>query len=145
MNLVSLRASYEQAASSEEKVVALLSKIEKQAATNTTYEGYRGAATMMLAKFQLNPLRKLGYFNDGKAILEAAIGKDPDNIELIFIRYTVQCNAPSFLQYNQKLTSDKHMLLVELKYIKDADLKTRIIQYLKTSPYLTNAERSNLP
>ncbi len=145
INLVALRVAYQQASSSEERALALLAELEKDKSKNSTLEGYRGAVTMMLAKFQLNPISKLSYFNNGKTILEAAIAKDPDNIELVFIRHTVQCNAPSFLQYNNKLSSDKQQLLVELKYVKDADLKNRILQFLKSSPYLTHAERSNLP
>jgi hypothetical protein len=80
-------------------------------------------------------------FVEGKAILEEAIKNDPKNIELIFLRYPVQLNAPSILDYNQNVASDKKTLVNEVKSIKDKDLKSRILVFLLSDGKLTEAER----
>jgi hypothetical protein len=144
IDLPKIRTAYQEAANDESKAKILLEKVDAHSGKSATLLGYKGAVTMMMAKFQLNPLSKLDFFNKGKTILEQAIAKDDDNIELIFIRFSVQSNAPTFLDYNRQLPKDKQFLLVNLADVKDKDLKNRITQFLKTSPYLTDAERSSL-
>jgi hypothetical protein len=86
-----------------------------------------------MAKFYYNPWKKLNSFNSGKIQLEAAIQNEPNNIELIFLRYMIQMNSPLFLHYNNNMASDKKNLLLSINNIKDQDLKFRISNYLKTT------------
>jgi hypothetical protein len=144
VDMPTIRNVYQQAANNEAKAMYLLKKTEKHSETSATLLGYNGAATMMLAKFQFNPITKLDFFNKGKIILEQAIAKDDDNIELIFIRFSVQSNAPIFLDYNKHLFRDKQFLLVNIRDVKDKDLKLRIVQFLQSSSYLTHGERNSL-
>jgi hypothetical protein len=75
------------------------------------------------------------YFNligdlTGKDVLEQAIQKEPLNVELRFIRFSIQCNSPKFLDYHSNINADKLLLLKEVKAIKDVDLKKRITKFL---------------
>lgn len=69
-------------------------------------KGYHGAATMCLARFGMNPANKIALFREGRAELEEAIRLDPASAELVFLRYTIQENAPAFLQYKGAMDSD---------------------------------------
>ncbi len=60
--------------------------------------GYHGASQMMMAKHVGNPFKKLSYFNKGKDMYTAAINADPRNVELRFLRFSVQAEAPGFLK-----------------------------------------------
>lgn len=144
IDLPKIRNAYQEASNDEIKAKQLLEKVTAQSGKSATLLGYKGALTMMLAKFQFNPLSKLDFFNKGKTILEEAIAKDDDNVELIYIRFSVQNSAPAFLDYNRQLSKDKQFLLVNLADVKDKDLKNRITKFLKSSSYLTNAERNSL-
>ena len=145
INLPEIRQEYEIAANDETKAKNLLAKVETLAPNSAVMLAYKGAVTMMLAKFQFNPVSKFSYFNKGKAILEQAVVKDKNNIEIIYIRYCIQCNVPSFLDYKNNLTTDKQFLLSNLSSLKDKDLKTRIVKFLKASGNLTAAEYKLLP
>jgi len=140
-DLLTMRAEYYQAINSEEIAV----KLDKElgAISNKTFlqMGYFGANKMILAKFAFWPNTKYALLVEGKAILEEAIKNDPKNIELIFLRYPVQLNAPSILDYNQNVASDKKTLVNEVKSIKDKDLKSRILVFLLSDGKLTEAER----
>lgn len=144
LDLPKVREAYEHASKDETVAKQLYARINQQASGSATMMGYKGAVTMVLAKFQFNPLSKLEYFNNGKSILEQAIAKDAGNIELIFIRFTVQSYAPAFLKYNKDLNRDKHFLLTHAKELTDKDLQTRITRFLKNSPHLTRSERNAL-
>lgn len=115
----------------------LLSKpdIEK-----TLLSGYQGLCYMIRANYVWNPYNKLGFFNKGKEMLNEAISKDPANLELRFLRYCVQTNAPSFLGYNNKIVEDKKVILSLYVLSTDRDLKSRIKNYLATSKHCTVAE-----
>jgi hypothetical protein len=143
-NLIAIRAAFVQASLSETNTLKLLQLAEEGIATSPVFTGYKAAATMMMAKFTINPISKLQHFNNGKEMLEDAIKKHPTEIELNFIRYTIQCNAPYMLNYQFAIQSDKQILLTKLKTLKDQDLKQHITKYLKTSPYLTPSERAQL-
>ena len=72
---------------------------------------YYGAFQTIMANHLKNPFDKLETFKKGKANIEAAVQKDPSNIEIRFIRYSIQRKAPGFLNYNSKLSTDKKFLL----------------------------------
>jgi len=96
----------------------------------TTIQGYRACSKMMIAKYFMNPLTKLTEFKQGKLQLERCIQKDPNNIELIYIRYSIQTHVPSFLGYTSDLDQDKQKLKQASTTISDLELKKNILAYL---------------
>ena len=74
--------------------------------TNNMQEGYIGAALMMKAKHTKSIYNKWKYFQQGKKKLEHAIRNHPKSKELRLIRYYIQKNTPSFLNYNKHIEED---------------------------------------
>lgn len=106
--------------------------------------GYKGAAEMMQAKYAFNPLNKLKRFNAGKQLIEKAVKKAPENVEIRFIRFAIQTNLPAFLNYNDDIQKDKQYLLSNVKTIKDKTLKHNIVKYLSASRYCSAEEKKGL-
>ena len=77
--------------------------------------GYHGVAKIMMCNHVINPFSKWTYFNEGRKMLECAIAEDPNNIELHFLRFAVQTNAPAFLNYKQDIAEDKKLMHCFLK------------------------------
>lgn len=77
--------------------------------------GYHGAALMTMANHYTWPSTKLNYFNRGKKKLEKAVNYDLRNVELRFIRYSVQRGAPMMLGYYGNMESDKAFILKNIK------------------------------
>lgn len=95
-------------------------------------KGYQAMIWFLKAKDYFNPVNKLEAFNKGKIQLEEVLKSNPDNIELRFLRLTIQDNAPSFLGYNNNIKEDKVFLTSKLNTITDdADLLSRITTYLE--------------
>lgn len=111
---------------------------------NTSFAAYRACATMIMAKYVTGPINKLSKFNEGKNLLEKCIENDKQNVELRFLRFTVQSNAPTFLGYNSSLKLDKNFLLNKFSSISDKQLKNTVISFLKSSSYLTSTEKQKL-
>ena len=110
-------------------------------------KGYKAMAEFIMCKHTYNPFSKLIYFNRGKKELDAAIKTEPENVELLFLRFATQCNAPSFLGYNSNIASDKTRLFNFVvgeasKY--DIDLRIKIATFLSKSKHCNTAEKKQM-
>tara|TARA_B110000879_G_scaffold133731_1_gene175102 strand:+ start:262 stop:756 length:495 start_codon:yes stop_codon:yes gene_type:complete len=126
-SIIEIREIFYQATQSSE-AADLLNTIltDKLISKDITLQGYKGVSLMLLAKYTLNLYKKMYYFNQGKIALDNAIREQVDNIELRYLRYTVQLKAPQFLNYNGALSDDFYFIKSNLYNINDLDLKSRI-------------------
>ena len=67
------------------------------------YEAFFAVGNFFMAKHAVNPLSKYSYFKKGKKALDNAVSKDPNNLEIRFMRYISQEQTPAFLGYNKDL------------------------------------------
>ena len=105
-----IRSLFKDAVNEKMKATELVTYIDICKVTPISL-GYRGAAKMLLAKFELNVFKKYELFQEGKNELENAILWDSESVELRFIRFSCQTNAPWFLNYRCSLNRDKEILL----------------------------------
>ncbi|MGF7082123.1 hypothetical protein [Mucilaginibacter sp. UYCu711] len=91
---------------------------------------YKGANEMIQAKYTINPIVKFAKFNKGKDLIKKAFSRDTLNLEMRFIRFSIQSNLPTFLGYRDELDNDKRYLLNNTKDSKDTILKEMIFNYL---------------
>ncbi|WP_113662192.1 hypothetical protein [Pedobacter nanyangensis] len=126
-----IRSMYAKSVDSKQMAQNLLSILEKQEQSAFVL-GYRGATKMVMAKHVFNPFTKLSYFNAGKKMLNTAISKDNDNVELVFLRYATQVSAPAILGYNRHINMDKKQILNSLgNHEIDEQLAKTIISFMK--------------
>lgn len=141
-----VRQIYQEAASEEKqckKLIILLTPYTEK--NNPLLSGYKGSATMLMAKYANNPFAKLSYFKKGKKMVEKAIAADEMNVELRFLRFAAQTNAPSFLGYNNDIETDKAFLLKSISRLTtDPELRNTIISYLENSGALTVKQKQQL-
>ncbi len=135
-----MKASTE--AESCKQLITMLYSFNEQ--NNAVLAGYKACATMMNANYVTNPISKWSHFTEGKTLLEKAINADKTNIELRFLRFAAQSNAPSFLNYNTSINDDKKYLLKEMVNVKDEDLKKLIREVLLRSSYVSKTEKLNI-
>lgn len=113
--------------SAAEELLASSEKCKNQSNLNMAYYA---VAKMLMANHVLNPYKKLSYFNEGKSLLEKCIQSEHENLEIIFLRYSVQVHAPSFLGYSSKIKDDKAFLKNNLSKINNQNLRQAIISVL---------------
>lgn len=110
-----------------------LINITQSHGNNYTLMAYHGAALMTSAQYAFWPFEQLKRFNQGKKILENAVSHDISNVEIRWIRYVIQKNVPSFLNYSKNLEEDKKVLANYIKETEgvDAELKVLILKTLE--------------
>lgn len=139
-----VRALYKFAAEKEDAAEKLMERTENSTGKEPVLLGYKGAAHMLMAKYVGNPFSKMSHFNKGKKIFSSAIEADRQNVELRFLRFSVQSEAPAFLGYRDNLEEDKTMILTGLKDIKDEELYKMISGYLLSSEALSEVEKEKI-
>ena len=135
------RRLYQTAADDEKAARGLLELMEHKDTGEPVMLGYKAAGHMMMAKHVGNPFKKMSHFNKGKDVLSKAINADKNNLELRFLRFAVQAEAPGFLGYRGELEEDKQLLLKGAGKIKDPVLRGMVINYLRKSKGLSASEK----
>ena len=98
-------------------------------------QAFEGALTMKKAGLGGAPGQKLKLFKTGHKELEAAIKKEPCNVEFRFLRLLIQENAPGILGYKDNLTEDSEMIKKSYKTLPE-EVQQAIEDYSKKSKIL---------
>ncbi len=106
---------------------------------------YKGAYTMMKAKFVNSPFKKYAYFNEGKALIEKAIKQAPNNVELRYLRAILQAKLPKFLNYYENINDDIEFVLTNLKTAQlSKEVKYKIIINLVAANLISNEQKATI-
>jgi len=143
LNFDAVRTAYKEAAQDKSKVEAFhkrLSKVTKE--DNAVLIAYKGASIALLAKKAKTIKDKKEGFIKGVSFVEYALKKAPNNIEVRFIRLSIQENTPKLLKYKGNLEEDKLFILAQFKNIKFSHLKNHIKDYISHSKVFTDEEKS---
>jgi hypothetical protein len=110
--------------------------------------GYMAALEALKAKHTWNPYFKVKYLSDAEKSFKNAVANDPHNIEIRFMRFSVEHNVPGFLGYNKNLDADRVEMIRQLDKknyaLADDSLVKTIITFLIDSKRCSPAEQHNL-
>lgn len=77
--------------------------------------GYQAASKFLLSKYAINPYHKWTLFKQGRNLMEKAVVSLPQDIEIRYLRFTIQTHLPRMLGYDEGIEPDKKMLFHYLK------------------------------
>lgn len=144
-DLNSIRLQYPDAVKSSEltdKMVNELSNLTSE--KHTTLLAYKGALLTLKAKFSKSKNEKKEFFKEGVVLIENEIKADASNIEIRYLRISVQENSPRFLGYHQNIKEDKEFILENYSRISSRVLKDVIFEYVLESKSFEANEKSKL-
>jgi len=138
-----IRELYKDAANSLEITQQLHAKLEVINKTDkAVLVAYKGASLILLAKNSKGTKIKKVYFKEGIELLEYSVSKNLKNIELRFIRLTIQEKSPKFLKYKKNISEDKSFINNQLKSVKNSNLRAYIKEYVLQSNIFTIEEKN---
>lgn len=128
--LKSLHLSAGSAVSDEFRTIkiAVQRAIESQSVTDSLYRvlksgeaenplvlGYIGTLEALKAKHSWNPYNKIKYVALSQKTMKLAVEGDPTNLEIRFMRFSIQHFTPSFLGYSKDLEEDRKAIVRQFK------------------------------
>lgn len=115
----------------------------KDKKSNALKKAYAGLATAMYAELCDGVKQKLDHFSKGKDTIEESIKEDPDNSEIRFLRFSMQCETPWFLGYTSNKEEDADVIILALKQNKikaESAFWKKALAYMKNSGELTSSQ-----
>ncbi|MDV7187289.1 hypothetical protein R3X25_08360 [Lutibacter sp. TH_r2] len=104
----------------KEEAENFIQKLENR--KDVSSQGYLAAMYFFKSKYVKFPTTKYKYFKKGKNLLDLLIKKNPNVVELHYIRFIFQHQIPSFLNYNEDKIED-FKAIYKADFIKNRELK----------------------
>jgi len=96
-------------------------------------QAYKGAALLIWGKYVKGVEEKKKLAREGITMLEEAVAKNPDHIEIRTLRLSIQENSPKILKYKNKIEEDRAFVIQHFDRLPQGELKAFVEGYLKSS------------
>lgn len=153
LTLENIRASFYAGVTDEsraEELYALLAAEVEQPGSQVppVMLAYYGGAETLLAKHAFNPFTKLSRLKKGLRSIARAIVREPNNLEIRFMRFSILHHIPGILGYGAERDADRDAVCTLLISGQTGDLpetiQTGIITFMLESGRLSAAQASGL-
>ncbi|WP_295650989.1 hypothetical protein [uncultured Mucilaginibacter sp.] len=136
------------AANNKKTADSLYNALDKLPAKSPVIIAYIATLDALKAKQTWNPYSKIIYLNQSQSLLLTAVADDPQNIEIRFLRFSIQHNVPGFLGYGKNLAEDREEIITQLDRknynLAEKDLIRTIIAFLLNSKRCSPPEGTRL-
>ncbi len=121
-NLDQIREDYIASINDSDKADKLCNQLEEVKNPSALIMAYLGSVQAIKAKHAWNPVSKLSYLKQGFATIDKAVEKDPNQLEVRFLRFSLEFYVPTFLGYSKNLMNDKNKIVSILKNMNPVSL-----------------------
>jgi hypothetical protein len=121
-DLKKIREDYIASINSSEKAETLCAQLQAVKNPDALIMAYLGSAQAIKAKHAWNPVNKMSFLNQGFKTINQAVAKDPNNLEVRFLRFSLQYYVPGFLGYSKNLDNDKEKIISLLQNQRNTNL-----------------------
>ena len=98
------------------------------------YHAYNIVSKILESKYLRNPVKKFKVFKENTKLLDSLLVSHPKILEIRFLRYSIQINAPKILGYTNFVKEDYEFIMKNISYA-DEDLKNIIISFMSKFKY----------
>jgi len=143
-SLPKVRAAFVRALNNKQVTDSLYNSLDKAKDKSPVLLAYTGSANAMRALHSWNPYFKIKYVRDAEQYFSMAVLRDPHNIEIRFLRFSMEHYVPGFLGFSKNLQADKAEMLTQLRAghhgTADAVTVKTIMEFLVQSKRCTAPE-----
>jgi hypothetical protein len=136
-----VRTAYRGAINSSSKADELV-KLAGQRKENALFKAYYGTGKALQAKHGWNPMSRYTLAKEAAAELNSAVIAESKNLEIRFLRFSFEANAPSLLGLTLHTTDDKKWILSHLD--KNHAMWDVMKTFLNSCSLLTAEEKKKL-
>ena len=99
---------------------------------------YQAAMESLMAKSVWSPFTKLEHVKESQRIFDKAIASDPDNVEIRFLRFSVEWHIPKWLGYSKNMEKDKEFIVDNIHSLQVEYLPKEMLTFIQD--FLNNSE-----
>jgi len=109
--------------------------------SSATIDAYQATSEAMLARVLWNPFSKLEQVKKYDSQIEKAVGEAPNDLEIRFLRMSIEYNLPSFLGMKEHIEEDLEVILNNLASVSslkvDPDYGRFIFYFIESTGLCT--------
>ncbi len=147
-NLTQIRKDYYNAVNNEKVAEKFYLDLRARNSSEPIILAYLGSAQAIRAKHAFNPYHKITYLKSGLNTLETAVKASPQNLEIRFLRFSLEQNVPSFLGYSKHLDTDRVKIVELVKHKKFGDMNkpllVNLLSFMKETKRCSKQEIATL-
>jgi hypothetical protein len=129
--LEEVRSRYLAALIHHEQAESLLADLNRENHPNPLLTAYRAAVLAVTAKHTGNPFRKLDYVRQSEQAFRKAVTQDSENVEIRYLRFSIQHHLPAFLGMSRDLERDAQVIVQRMSHFEGtARMKAAIIRFM---------------
>ncbi|WP_407428981.1 hypothetical protein [Arcticibacter sp.] len=110
-DLDKVRAQFYQAVENKAVAEKFLERMKRDQGISAVHLAYYGCAQTLMGKHAWNPYQKLAHLKSGMQVLSTASKKAPDDLEIRFLRFSIEHYLPSFLGMSKHLDEDRKKIV----------------------------------
>ncbi|RNL50158.1 hypothetical protein [Pedobacter jejuensis] len=122
----------------------LWDKLNKYPNKTGLITAYAGTLEALKAKHSWNPYNKIKYIKESLQTMQKAINLDKENMEIRFMRFSIEHFTPSFLGFSKDLAVDKKEIVKHYQNnnfgVADKDLIKNVAKFMIDSKRCTADE-----
>lgn len=130
-DLPSLRRHYAAAATDEAAARRMLAAVRGYDGPNAAIVGYRAVAEAVQARYVWSPLAKLRAVRAAQKTFDHAVALDARNVEVRFLRYTIEVNVPRYLGLSAHLAADRALIIAGARHYPDLGLDAQSLTIIR--------------
>lgn len=110
---------------------------------NKTLVAYKGASIIVESRFIKKVSDKMTHFKEGVKLIEFAVKKEPNTLEIRLIRLSIQENTPKIVKYRKNIEEDKNFILTHYKD-QSRDFKVYLKNFIMQSKSFSASEKQTI-
>lgn len=126
--LIQFKQQMIKAIESDKLTDSLSDVVKKLPNKNALMIGYEGTLEALKAKHAWNPYHKIKYVSRSIKTMQLAINKDPENLEIRFMRFSIQHFTPGFLGFSKNLNEDRREIVKHYQNHTFADADEALVK-----------------
>lgn len=126
-----IRELFNEAVKNDESRDEFCALMEAQPEIEPILIAYKGSAKALEAKEGWNPLSRIGHLKDADRLFEKAIEIEPKNIEIRFLRFSVQYYIPKWLGLSDNLDEDKSVIVKNIQDYKKLNIDEGVLDWIQ--------------
>lgn len=129
-DLSSIRKAFHEAVLDQSKVISFLESIELVSNSSPVMKAYHASAEALLAQLEWNPYNKYRQIQKFSEMMDEAVIAEPENLEIRFLRLSVEFHVPKVLGFSNHMMEDKQVIMSKLMLSNELPYDSRFTKYI---------------
>jgi len=125
-----LRKAFHESVLRSDKLPYFLNSVNALKNPSPIEKAYIGASEALRARESWNPIDKLVYIHNYRKYLEEAVKSDQENLEIRFLRFSIEYNMPELIRSKKTIDEDKLIILSRLTQMDSFEIDKSMVNYI---------------